>query len=363
MAFWAVEVIPGKEYVTTPIFDLKLTQLVLPASATDKSRTVVQCKVEDKTFALGSLKLDLHENVHLDVIMEEDKEVTFTVSGKNPVQILGYYMDNGLPDEFDEDIDSDEEMDGELESGDSEEGEEGEEGEEDEEGEEGEGEPDEDAIEAEILKQFEDKKRKAGIVNGNANKKPKVEQPPQQQQKQQQQPQQKQQPQQQAKKEQKQGGEQKQQQQQQQKKEQKPQQQQQQQQKPQTPVKADQNPSGQAQKGGINKRGVKIDVLKIGQGPEAKYGNKVTVNYTGRLTSGKIFDSSKGFSFPLGQGKVIEGWDIGVEGMKVGEKRKLVIPPQLGYGAQGAGKVIPGNATLEFEVELVSTKWKPILLG
>jgi len=94
-----------------------------------------------------------------------------------------------------------------------------------------------------------------------------------------------------------------------------------------------------------------------GNGAEAKAGHFVTVHYTGWLTNGSKFDSSKDrndpFQFPLGQRHVIAGWDEGVQGMKVGGTRKLTIPAQLGYGARGAGGVIPPNATLVFEVELL----------
>tara|TARA_Y100001968_G_scaffold306638_1_gene323637 strand:- start:873 stop:1493 length:621 start_codon:yes stop_codon:yes gene_type:complete len=102
--------------------------------------------------------------------------------------------------------------------------------------------------------------------------------------------------------------------------------------------------------------GLKITDLIAGKGLEASAGQKVTVNYRGRLENGKEFDSSYGrapFVFPLGAGQVIKGWDEGVAGMKVGGKRELVIPPDLGYGARGAGGVIPPNATLVFEVELL----------
>ncbi len=101
-----------------------------------------------------------------------------------------------------------------------------------------------------------------------------------------------------------------------------------------------------------------IETLTAGTGAEAKRGDNVTVHYVGTLTSGSKFDSSrdrgKGFSFPLGAGRVISGWDLGVAGMKVGELRKLTIPPHLGYGAGGFPPVIPANATLVFEVELLS---------
>lgn len=105
--------------------------------------------------------------------------------------------------------------------------------------------------------------------------------------------------------------------------------------------------------------GLRITDLVIGNGTEAVAGKTVVVNYRGTLDNGKEFDSSYGrgpFSFPLGAGRVIKGWDEGVAGMQVGGKRRLVIPPDLGYGERGAGGVIPPNATLIFEVELLEVK-------
>jgi FKBP-type peptidyl-prolyl cis-trans isomerase FkpA len=104
--------------------------------------------------------------------------------------------------------------------------------------------------------------------------------------------------------------------------------------------------------------GLQIEILKKGTGPAAQSGQTVSVHYTGWLTNGTKFDSSvdrqQPFQFSLGRGQVIKGWDEGVTGMKIGEKRKLTIPPDLGYGAQGAGGVIPPQATLIFDVELLS---------
>ena len=102
---------------------------------------------------------------------------------------------------------------------------------------------------------------------------------------------------------------------------------------------------------------LKMEDLKVGTGVDAVAGKTVTVHYTGWLTNGTKFDSSKDhgqpFTFQLGAGQVIKGWEQGVAGMKVGGVRKLTIPPSLGYGANGAGGVIPPNATLVFEVELL----------
>ena len=104
-----------------------------------------------------------------------------------------------------------------------------------------------------------------------------------------------------------------------------------------------------------------IEDIIVGEGDEANDFNKVIVNYTGSLEDGSIFDSSlnpgrEPFTFTLGAGSVIKGWDLGVKGMKVGGKRKLTIPPELGYGENGAGSVIPPGATLIFEVDLLEVE-------
>ncbi len=110
--------------------------------------------------------------------------------------------------------------------------------------------------------------------------------------------------------------------------------------------------------------GVKITVLSAGTGAVAKAGDTVAMNYTGTLSDGTTFDSNvdpkfnhvQPFVFTIGAGQVIKGWDVGIDGMKIGEKRKLVLSPDFAYGSTGAGGVIPPNATLTFEVELLAIK-------
>jgi FKBP-type peptidyl-prolyl cis-trans isomerase len=106
--------------------------------------------------------------------------------------------------------------------------------------------------------------------------------------------------------------------------------------------------------------GLGMEDIRAGVGVEAKAGTTVTVHYVGTLTDGRKFDSSRdrgqGFTFRLGAGQVIKGWDQGVAGMRIGGIRKLTIPPELGYGARGFPPVIPPNATLLFEVELLAVQ-------
>ena len=115
----------------------------------------------------------------------------------------------------------------------------------------------------------------------------------------------------------------------------------------------------------VNAADLSFEVIAEGDGETAQNGMQVSVHYQGRLTDGTIFDDSQKrgtpFSFTLGSGQVIPGWEQGIAGMKIGEKRVLTIPPELGYGAAGAGGVIPPNATLVFDVELVAVAIPPKL--
>jgi peptidylprolyl isomerase len=125
------------------------------------------------------------------------------------------------------------------------------------------------------------------------------------------------------------------------------------------------SPAPAAQSGKVGQKMVMPSGLEyvdevVGTGAEPKTGQHVTVHYVGTLTNGTKFDSSRDrnepFTFVIGEGEVIKGWDEGVATMRVGGKRKLTVPPQLGYGSQGAGGVIPPNATLIFDVELLGIK-------
>lgn len=115
-----------------------------------------------------------------------------------------------------------------------------------------------------------------------------------------------------------------------------------------------------AQKVVMTPSGVKIEIVKEGQGPVPRPGQTVIVHYTGTLSDGTKFDSSRDrgqpFSFPLGRGQVIKGWDEALAAMKIGTRAIISIPPELGYGARGAGGVIPPNAPLIFDVELLDAK-------
>jgi len=127
--------------------------------------------------------------------------------------------------------------------------------------------------------------------------------------------------------------------------------------KPATP-----NPTNSQVSASYDIQGMTVDILKQGTGEGAKVGDNIVVNYVGTLTDGTKFDSSidrnQPFPYTLGQGQVIKGWELGLLGMKVGEKRKLTIPPELAYGPNGRPPVIPANATLIFEIDMLSINGK-----
>jgi len=311
---------------------LHITSAVLPATAKDTGRSVVTLSFSEepeKTFSVVSLKLDSHESQTLDLLLDEESVVKFNVSGKNPVHLSGYYVpgsDDG-EDFYDDEVDSDEVGDEDGLGGLDEEDDVS----------------DDDEMDQATLKRVQaalaqqQNKRKAPENGAEPAKKPKQEQQHQQQP-------QKNKPAQPAgaKPQQQQGG--------------KPQQPQQQKSQAKGGQQHQhQNPNQQH----VLPGGLQITTLQEGTGQVASKGMKVGVKYIGRLTkTNKVFDASqkKPFTFTLGAGEVIKGWDLGVAGMKVGEKRKLVIPAEQGYGREGAGRDIPPNSSLTFDVELVHVK-------
>eukprot|EP01132_Coremiostelium_polycephalum_P004131 gene4131-5169_t len=329
--FWGVKV-GSKEIKFQPAYDLHLSTACLDADA-KQGRNVLQVNYGGETFSLCSLTLGGSEHANFDTIFEEGSEVSFKVIGGSSVSLTGYYVDS-MGGEVDEEDDEDEEfIDGELPEG----AEELDDEDEDEEEED----IDEEELEKQILaaKKAEINNKKRPTENGNTGnpeKKTKQETTP-------------------AKKDpltkaaaspann---------------KKETTPA-------KKETPAKAaaapakpaapQQKPAAKADKPVTLKNGLQYQDLVVGTGPTVVPGKKVSVKYIGKLLNGKTFDSSlnKPFDFKLGVGDVIKGWDVGVTGMKVGGKRKLFIPSNLAYGTRGAGRDIPPNADLTFEVEVV----------
>jgi len=341
--FWAKELEPSKPITETLEHSLHLTQVALNAKVAvggkvnDKSRTAVQITFEGETVTLGTLTLGTVDQFTLDLVLDEGAEVTFEAIGAHKVSLLGY---NLIFEESEEDEDADfEGLDQSLEDED----EEGEDLEMDEE--------DEDDAEVEEVVQVPVKK--PTTPNPNANGKalltslttqntPKAAE--------------------QAKKPSQANG----------KEVQTPQDKKRKNDaiekspnatpneakklKSNEPAKIT-DKSGATSPAPVRKMlngGLVIEDLVLGNGQEIRHKAKIGVKYIGRLTNGQVFDSSlnKPFEFRYGIGEVIKGWDQGLNGMRIGGKRKLIIPSKLGYGGQRAGK-IPPNSTLEFEVELV----------
>jgi len=365
--FWALELEPGQTYTQNPPYPLHLTQIALDAKAKGSERNVVECMVDGGKFTLGSLRLGSVEQFSVDLLFDGEKEVSFSVQGKSAVHLSGYYI-------FSED---------DLEYlSDEEEGEE-------EEGEETLAEEEADEFIETVLKpraiRFEDEEAaKQAKTEQNAKAKTNGSTKAQE-----------------VKSENKQSSA-------------KPaenkvspkqapakrkqdtelqvdaavdspapvpkKQKQAQRVEVKTPSKDQTSPSqtlpnSDKKKGAqtspatgerestplkhpkVSKHpnGLVVEEIVLGNGEPARVGHKVGVKYVGKLANGKTFDSSliRPFTFRLGQGNVIAGWDAGIKGMKVGGKRKLIIPPSLGYGGKGAPPTIPPNATLHFDVELV----------
>ncbi|KAK5580705.1 hypothetical protein RB653_000729 [Dictyostelium firmibasis] len=348
--FWGIEIskVPVK---VTPAFDLHITTACLSAVAKDTGRNVIQVKYDGKTYSLCSLKLGGIEHSTLDTIFEEGKEIEFSVSGNNTICLTGYFVDSMFgEDEEGNEEDDDEEEEGEEDEDEEMEGEDEDDEEEDEEEEDEEDDEDDEveaALEQQILEQALKRKAQIEADKNKQQKKPKQEEPVKQT---------------------------------------TPVKQQTPPAKPATPVTAKQTTPTKPATNAVAKQatptkpveaaakpvaaekkkpvssivtlpsGLQYEDIVVGSGPSPKSGKKVSVKYIGKLTNGKTFDSSlrTPFSFRIGIREVIRGWDIGVASMKVGGKRRLTIPSDLAYGKSGAPPTIPPNATLIFDVELVS---------
>ncbi|EFA80997.1 FKBP-type peptidylprolyl cis-trans isomerase domain-containing protein [Heterostelium album PN500] len=300
--FWGIEV-SNKAISFAPPYDAHLTSACLSVDATGTDRNVLVVKYDGKEYSLCSLKLGGLESTSLDLVFEEGKEITLQVKGAGQtIHLTGFFissMDGGQDDEFGEDGE-DEEEDEELEMEDDDEEEE----------------IDEEEIKRQLKRKQEEeaaaqaaKKKAKKAVEAAPPAKPAAAKSPEKKVEQQ---------------------------------------------KPVEQKKVEQ-PAKKAEPA-IKKlpSGLIMEDVVVGSGFQATRGQKVSVKYLGKLTNGKKFDSSlvKPFTFKLGVGEVIKGWDVGVEGMKVGGKRRLTIPASMGYGSQGVPG-IPPNATLIFDVELV----------
>ncbi|KAJ3207475.1 peptidylprolyl isomerase fpr4 [Entophlyctis luteolus] len=412
IAFWGLTCEPETGYSQLVEQSFRLTNIAIDPKTTAKNGTRVSVSVQsgNNQFTIANLLVGSVEQCVVDLTFSEGEEISFTVVGSATVHLTGNYIMDDIPNEDDDDEDDedgdedeeeDEDEDEEIDSDDeddasgmdvffNEEGEavdadgnpidiseligDDEDDEEDDEDIDGEDDDDEEA-EAEALAEIQkalDKKRKS-IESKKSLKKPKIEELPDSdtdapsenkvatnektevssaasgdQKKL-------------SKKEKK-----------------KLQKQQKEEEKPKAPEKPIEKSTEKTNEKQTDKKqkekkedassqkkvtkhpnGMIIEEVVEGSGPIAKVGSRVGVRYVGKLTNGKVFDSSttgKPFEFKLGKGEVIKGWDIGVNGMKVGGARKLTIPPALAYGAQGAPPDIPKNATLVFEVKLLTIK-------
>ncbi|KAF9215280.1 peptidylprolyl isomerase fpr4 [Podila verticillata] len=371
LGFWGLTVFPEKTYTQVVDNSFKLSMAALD-EVIKPGRTSIRVTVDKKTFILCSLTPGKVEQQNLDIVFTEGEEITFSVSGDTAVHLSGNYLPedddgeyadeddmygdiDGVSDDDDEDDDSDEnaivtkgakrlaqfemdsdddedseedpdftgeddEDDEDEEDDDEEEGVEGQAGDEDDEDDdndeddEDEDEDDEDDEEElaeavkklEALKKEEAAKKEAKKKQEAAAKKQKVSED-----------------------------------------------------KAVTTKPKEEAPKKKEEHKKTLPNGLVIEDVKAGEGARAKSGKKIGMRYIGRLANGKVFDKNTGgkpFSFNLGRGEVIKGWDLGIQGMQLGGERRLTIPPALAYGSRGAPPDIPPNSTLVFEVKLISLK-------
>ena len=350
--FWGLNLKANRKYTQTTSKSFHISQAALDSNSSQGGATQIFLTHEDQKFLICTLRKDSCEQATLDLNFVEGDEISFQSQGSGNVTLSGYLIENDpmsfMDDEDEEesevedvtedlraalnkkakkkgkaevvnnvDVNEDEDEDdsdlndGEPVEGDDSddvegEGDDDDEDEEDEEEDEDDDESEEDEVQQPKAKQAKiDKPQKPvnGVPKETAEKKGKKE-----------------------------------------KKDKK--------EKKEVPQQKQQKAGGEKTLSG----GIKIEDIRIGNGPEAKTGKRATVYYEGRLKSNnKVFDSLKqgsGFKFGLGRGEVIKGWDIGVAGMKVGGKRRITCPPHMAYGSRGSPPAIPPNSTLVFEVEL-----------
>lgn len=311
MSFWGGEVLPKTPYIVSVPAPLTLASATLASDAAPGKRCILYCKhVENGvTYALASLRAGKEERADLSVSFEQGALLEFSVEGTASIHLQGYLGQREEPDnesygdeddedgsEFDDEEDEDDEKFG---SGDDEDSEDDEEDESEEE-------------EAKPLagkRVVPEKKQQSDAKKAKAEPKAAAQKPAAQDKK-----------------------------------------------KPEAatpPQKAPEQKKPAPQQFEVQKfpNGLEIKEVELGSGKEAQNGKRITVKYFGTLQNGKKFDSNNNFVFRLGTGEVIKGWDLGFKGMKVGGKRRLKIPPSLGYGKQKTGP-IPANSTLFFDVEL-----------
>ncbi|KAK3824905.1 MAG: hypothetical protein J3Q66DRAFT_376890 [Benniella sp.] len=341
LGFWGLTVLPNKTYSQIVENSFKLSMAALDEEVKE-GRSSVRVTVDKKTFVLCSLTPGKIEQQSLDLVFTEGESITFSVSGNNSIHLSGNYLPE---DDYDSEEDPFREMSDEDMYEDEDGEDEGEDADEDEDmGEDEEDNEDDNVIVTKgakrVAKQLAPEKKQK--ISENQAKPVKVaketakaikEEPVKKEPSKKDVAVKKEAP---VKKEEI-------------KKEI----------KKEEPKKDIKKEAPKKENKQVLANGLIIEDVKVGTGPAAKSGKKIGMRYIGRLTTGKVFDkntSGKPFDFNLGRGEVIKGWDLGIQGMQVGGERRLTIPSELAYGSRGAPPDIPRNATLVFEVKLVSMK-------